>query len=411
MLIWFPGRNGIDKIALPREAGADMFDQITTFSFPTRIVFGVGAVRQLPACLEENGVRRPLVVTDPGLRAAPPFNAVESALQDGGIEYEVFAGVHPNPIEEDVVQAAESYRGAGCDGVIGVGGGSAIDVAKATVVMARHEGSLADFEAQSGGMDRMSGPYDPIIAIPTTAGTGSEVGRSSVITSLKLRRKIIIFSPWLMPKRAILDPELTVSLPPFLTAATGMDAFTHCLESLTCPVFHPLCDAIAIHGLELVIRFLERATRDGKDIEARGNMLVAASMGAIAFQKDLGATHSLAHPLSTEFGLHHGLANALCLTAVMRFNLETAAPHYARLARIYGGCNANEPDDQLAAKAVNRVEAMIDRLGIKRGLRDYGVPRGSLEALSGSAFADSCHKTNIRPCTQDDLHRLYQESW
>jgi len=388
-----------------------MFDKITTFSFPTRIVFGVGATRLLPACLEEIGVRRPLVVTDPGLRAAPPFEAIESALRDGGVRYEVFDGVHANPIEEDVVQAAESYRTAGCDSVIGVGGGSAIDVAKATVVLARQEGTLADFEAQAGGMDRMTGPYDPIIAIPTTAGTGSEVGRSSVITSHKLKRKIIIFSPWLMPKRAILDPELTVSLPPFLTAATGMDAFTHCLESLTCPVYHPLCDAIAIHGLELIIRYLERATRDGRDIEARGNMLVAASMGAIAFQKDLGATHSLAHPLSTEFGLHHGLANALCLPAVMRFNLDAAAPHYARLAHLYGDHDSSEPENRQAAEAVKMVEAMIERLGIKRGLRNHGVPRESLEALSGSAFADSCHKTNIRPCTQDDLLRLYQESW
>jgi alcohol dehydrogenase class IV len=387
-----------------------MFDTITTFSFPTRIVFGVGATRQLPACLEEIGVRRPLVVTDPGLRAAPPFKAVEAALRDSGIQYEVFDGVHPNPIEEDVVQAARAYRTAGCDCVIGVGGGSAIDVAKATVVMARQEGTLADYEAQAGGMDRMTGPYDPIIAIPTTAGTGSEVGRSSVITSPKLRRKIIIFSPWLLPKRAILDPELTVSLPPFLTAATGMDAFTHCLESLTCPVYHPLCDAIAIHGLEMVVHFLERATRNGHDIEARGNMLVAASMGAIAFQKDLGATHSLAHPLSTEFGVHHGLANALCLPAVMRFNLDAAAPYYARLARIYGD-GTNEADNRLAAKAAEMVEGMIDRLGIKRGLRNHGVPQEGLQGLSESAFADSCHKTNIRPCTQDDLLRLYQESW
>jgi 4-hydroxybutyrate dehydrogenase len=232
-----------------------------------------------------------------------------------------------------------------------------------------------------------------------------------VITSHKLKRKIIIFSPWLMPKRAILDPELTVSLPPFLTAATGMDAFTHCLESLTCPVYHPLCDAIAIHGLELIIRYLERATRDGRDIEARGNMMMAASMGAIAFQKDLGATHSLAHPLSTEFGLHHGLANALCLPAVMGFNLNAAAPHYVRLAHIYGDHHSNEPDNRQAAEAVKMVEAMIERLGIKRGLRNHGVPRESLEALSGSAFADSCHKTNIRPCNQDHLLRLYQESW
>jgi 4-hydroxybutyrate dehydrogenase len=388
-----------------------MFDKIATFSFPTRIVFGAGATRLLPAGLEENGIRRPLVVTDPGLRNAPPFKTVLSALQEGKIHYEVFDGVHPNPIEEDVVQAAESYRSAGCDGVIGLGGGSAIDVAKATVVIAREKGTLADFEAQAGGMDRMTGPYDPIIAIPTTAGTGSEVGRSSVITSPKLRRKIIIFSPWLMPKRAILDPELTVSLPPFLTAATGMDAFTHCLESLTCPVYHPICDAIAIHGLELVIRYLARATRDGRDIEARGNMLIAASMGAIAFQKDLGATHSLAHPLSTEFGLHHGLANALCLPAVMRFNLDAAAPHYARLARLYHDNHSSGADIREAANAVSLVEVMIEGLGIQRGLRNHGVPQENLEELSASAFADSCHKTNIRPCTQDDLLRLYQGSW
>lgn len=390
-----------------------MFDEITTFSFPTRIIFGRGAVRRMPECLKESGVRKALLVTDPGLRAAPPFDAAVSTLKEAGVEFEVFDRVHGNPIEEDVLEAAELYRSSGCDGAVGLGGGSAIDVAKAVVLMARHTGALAELEAQAGGMDRMTGPYDPIIAIPTTAGTGSEVGRSSVITSHKLGRKIIIFSPWLMPKRAILDPELTVSLPPFMTAATGMDAFTHCLESLTCPVYHPLCDAIAIHGLELVIRYLERATRDGKDIEARGNMLVAAAMGAIAFQKDLGATHSLAHPLSTEFGLHHGLANALCLPAVMRFNLDAAAPHYARLAGLFDNANHRDSASERseAARSIEMVEKMIERLGITRGLRHHGIPRDSLEGLSRSAFTDSCHKTNIRPCTQRDLLKLYEESW
>jgi alcohol dehydrogenase class IV len=388
-----------------------MFDEITTFSFPTRIVFGRGAVRRLPACLEETGIRKPLVVTDPGLRASPAFDAVIGVLKDAGISFEVFDKVHGNPVEADVLESVDLYKSAACDGVIGLGGGSAIDVAKAVVVKARHDGPLAELEAQAGGMDRMTGPYDPIIAVPTTAGTGSEVGRSSVITSHKLGRKIIIFSPWLMPKRAILDPELTVSLPPFLTAATGMDAFTHCLESLTCPSFNPLCDAIAIHGLELVIRFLERATRDGKDIEARGNMQVAAAMGAIAFQKDLGATHSLAHPLSTAFGVHHGLANALCLPAVMRFNLPAAESHYARLTRMFEGPARNGTEKSAASRSVEEVEGMIDRLGITRGLRNHGVPRESLESLSVSAFDDSCHKTNIRPCTQADLLALYEESW
>jgi alcohol dehydrogenase class IV len=388
-----------------------VFEEITAFNFPTRIVFGCGAIRQLPACLKETGVGKPLLVTDPGLRATPVFAAAVAALNQGGVPHEVFAGVHGNPIEEDVLGAVAIYRSAGCDGVIGLGGGSALDVAKAVVVMARHEGAFIDLEAQAGGMDRMKGPYDAIIAVPTTAGTGSEVGRSSVITSHALGRKIIVFSPWLMPKRAILDPELTVGLPPALTAATGMDAFTHCLESLTCPVFHPLCDAIAIHGLELVVRYLERATRNGKDIEARGNMQVAATMGAIAFQKDLGAAHSLAHPLSTEFGLNHGLANALCLPAVMRFNLGPASAHYARLAAIFGVPNNQMSEDEAAAKAVSEVEAMIERLGIVRGLRNHGIPREALAALAPKAFADSCHLTNIRPCTQADLLRLYEESW
>ncbi len=388
-----------------------MFEELSTFNFPTRILFGCGAVRRLPAVLHEAGIRKPLVVTDPGVRSTPVFEAVASALDGAGVPHAVFGQVHSNPVEEDVLESAAMYRRSGCDGSVGLGGGSALDVAKAVVVAARYDGALTDLEWQAGGLERMAGPYDPIVAIPTTSGTGSEVGRSSVITSHRLGRKIIIFSPWLMPKRAILDPELTVGLPPFLTAATGMDAFTHCLESLTCPVFHPLCDAIAIHGLELVIRHLERATRNGGDIEARGYMQVAATMGAIAFQKDLGAAHSLAHPLSTEFGLNHGLANALCLPAVMRFNLEAAAGHYARMAGLFGVATAGLAEREAAARSVAEVESMIERIGIVRGLRHHGVPRESLDSLSEKAFADPCHRTNVRPCTQQDLRTMYEQSW
>lgn len=381
-----------------------MFDDITTFSFPTRILFGCGAVRRLPSCLEETGVKKPLIVTDPGVRRTPVFDAVAGVLREAGVAYEVFDKVHGNPVEDDLLESAGLYRTAGCDGAVGLGGGSALDVSKAVPVMARHQGPLAELEAQAGGMARINGPYHPVIAIPTTAGTGSEVGRSSVITSHALGRKIIIFSPWLLPQRAILDPELTVTLPPALTAATGMDAFTHCLESLTCPTYHPLCDAIAIHGLEMIIRYLERAVKNGSDIEARGNMQVAATMGAIAFQKDLGATHSLAHPLSTVFGLNHGLANALCLPAVMRFSEPAAVEHYSRLATMFGAPAGSK-------QAVAEVEKMIARLGITAGLRNHGIPRESLNDLSEKAFEDSCHKTNVRPCTREDLLTLYEQSW
>ncbi len=388
-----------------------MFENITTFNFPTRIVFGCGAVRQLPNCLAETGIHKPLIVTDPGLRATPVMAAVTRVLTQAGLPHEVFAGVHGNPIEDDVIQSAAQYRSAGCDGLIGLGGGSAMDAAKAVAALAPYEGDITDLDAFNGGVARIKPELDPIIAIPTTAGTGSEVGRSAVITVRKLGKKIFIFHPQLLPVRAILDPELTVGLPPALTAATGMDAFTHCLESYTCPVFHPICDAIAIYGMELAVRYLERATRNGADIEARGYMQIAATMGAIAFQKDLGAAHSLAHPLSTEFGLNHGLANALVLPAVMRFNLEPAAGHYARLAALFGVDTRNISETDAALAAVTGVETWIERLGIQRGLRHHRVKRESLPQLARKAFEDPCHKTNIRICTEEDLLKMYEASW
>lgn len=266
-----------------------MIQDITRFSFPTIVVFGPGAIQQLPECLQEASIARPLLVTDPGLKQTDVFRKVEGILRNSRLEFSVFAEVHPNPLEEDVEKAAQIFQSSQCDGVIGLGGGSALDTAKALVVRATHDGPLASFEAQTGGYKRITKPLPPVVAIPTTAGTGSEVGRGAVITIPSLGRKILIFSPLLMPKRTIADPELTVSLPPILTAATGMDAFTHNLESLTAPVFHPICDAIALGGIELVWKYLERATKNGTDIEARGYMMIAAMMGALAFQKDLSA--------------------------------------------------------------------------------------------------------------------------
>nr|HQH72778.1 iron-containing alcohol dehydrogenase [bacterium] len=319
--------------------------------------------------------------------------------------------VHPNPVEDDVEQAGARFRKDGCDGVIGLGGGSALDVAKAVAVRVTHDGPLSRYEAQTGGYKLITGPVPPVIAIPTTAGTGSEVGRSAVITIPALGRKIVIFSPLLMPKRAIEDPELTVSLPPLLTASTGMDAFTHNLESLTCPVFHPICDAVALGGLELVIKYLERAVKNGLDLEARGNMMIAASMGAMAFQKDLGAAHSLAHPLSAEYGMQHGMANAVCLPAVMRFNREAAAKEYARVAALFGVNTHGMADIDAADRAIEAVIGLNQRIGIPARLRDCGIPEEGLEKLADKALEDSCHLTNPRPCTREDLLRLYRESW
>lgn len=380
------------------------------FSFPTSIRFGPGATRALPELLRSEGIKNPLVVIDPGLLATPVWDLVHGALSSEFPDVARYSGVHPNPVEDDVVGAAKAYVDGGHDGVVAVGGGSALDVGKALGVCATHAGDLATFEAQAGGYELITHPLPPVIALPTTAGTGSEVGRSSVITIPSLGRKIVIFHPGLLPRQVILDAELTVSLPPHLTAATGMDAFTHCLESLTAPIFHPVCDAIAVGGLELVIEYLPRATRDGTDLEARGNMLVAASMGAMAFQKDLGAAHSLAHPLSTQYGVHHGLANAVCLPAVMRFNAEVAAKHYARVARMFGYDGGGTELDA-SRWAADRVERLIGDLGLPLKLRDCGVPEEGPETLADKAYEDSCHKTNARPCTRDDLLKLYQESW
>jgi 4-hydroxybutyrate dehydrogenase len=285
---------------------------LTAFSFPTRTLFGAGSLRELPANLAKLGITRPLVVTDGGFAKTDAFRLLAAVLGESaqGQSWFLYAGVHPNPIEADVSEPAALIRQHGCDGVIAIGGGSPLDAGKAARLLAKHPGfPLAKFYEQPADWTGLL----PFIAIPTTAGTGSEVGRSSVITLDGTKRKAVLFHPELLAKLVILDPELTVGLPAKLTAATGADALTHCIESYTCPQFHPLCDGIALEGIHLIVDALPRAVRDGKDIDARGRMLVAAAMGAIAFQKDLGVVHSLAHPLSTLCGMHHGLANALCL--------------------------------------------------------------------------------------------------
>ncbi len=301
----------------PRAASLHLILTVIIFSFPTRTLFGAGALAELPTRARALRLHRPLVVTDPGLLPTDAFRALARALGEAQKEKEwfLYSGVHPNPIEQDVREAAAAFARNNCDGVIAIGGGSALDVGKAVRLLAKRP--ALNFTAFYDEPD-WSGLV-PFIAIPTTAGTGSEVGRSSVITLESTGRKAVLFHAELMAALAILDPELTVGLPPKLTAATGADALTHCIESFTCPAFHPMCDGIALEGVRLVADALPRAYRDGTDLDARGKMLVAAAMGAVAFQKDLGVVHSLAHPLSSICGLHHRLANAPYLVAGMKF--------------------------------------------------------------------------------------------
>ena len=364
------------------------------FSFPTTILFGAGRLAELRDRLKPLGVSRPLVVTDGGLVATPAFHTFLAAAPR---EHHVYSDVQPNPHNDNVTGAAEAFARHRCDGVIGVGGGSALDVAKVLRVrVARPDWQLRDDVPGDVGV------LAPFVAIPTTAGTGSEVGRSSVITIGNQKR--VIFHPALLARLVILDPELTVDLPTKLTAATGADALTHCVESYTSPTFHPLCDGIALEGIRLIAQSLVRAVREPRDLDARGNMLVAAMMGGIAFQKDLGAAHALAHPLSAICGVHHGLANALVLPAVMGFNAARKPGLYQRIAVAMGLPDTSD------ASAIDAVRALLGDIGIAPGLRKHGVDESHFATLTEQAFADACHKTNPVPVTRDDLAQLYREA-
>ncbi|SPE50516.1 Iron-containing alcohol dehydrogenase [Verrucomicrobia bacterium] len=365
----------------------------SSFSFPTNIRFGAGSLQELPRHLAALGVNKPLIVTDPGLLPTDAFKSLEKI---SGKKWAVFSGVHPNPVIEDVEAATAAYRTGKCDSVIAFGGGSALDVGKVIrICVKRPDKPLIpfDFDADWSGLA-------PCVTIPTTAGTGSEAGRSSVI--IKDGRKQVIFHPALIASLVVLDPELTRGLPPKLTAATGADALIHCIESFTSPVFHPPCDGIALEGIHLIEQSLARAVKNGDDLEARGKMLVAAMMGAIAFQKDLGAIHSLAHPLSTFCGMHHGTANALCAPFVMKFNAERVPGLYRRVGVAFGLSN---PED---AATIEHVSGLFREVGLAPGLRAYGVKESQLDAMSEQAFEDTCHQTNPVPVTQKDLRSLYQ---
>lgn len=377
------------------------------FSFPTKILFGAGALTALPDNLDLINVRRPLIVTDPGM---VDTNAYRSLLDILGrnkdrFTWSVYSGVHPNPIEQDLRESARAFVENNCDSVIALGGGSALDVGKAArIVVKRPDLDLTRFydETDWSGLA-------PFVAIPTTAGTGSEVGRSSVITLAKTNRKAVLFNPALLASFVILDPELTRSLPPHLTAATGADALTHCIEAFTCPVFHPMCDGVALEGIHLIVDALPRAFRNGSDLDARGRMLVAAAMGAIAFQKDLGVVHSLAHPLSTVTGMHHGLANALCLVAGMKFCASRKPGIYRRVG-IACGMDLNDVSDGEAdERTIDFISSFLAGLGLSGRLRDYGVQPSQIDELVAQAWDDPCHKTNVVPVTAADLRSLYLE--
>lgn len=376
------------------------FDKVYQYNFPTTIRFGAGAIKELPAYLEQNDLKRPMIVTDGTIAALPFFKAIVQDLQAQHISVEVFQDIHKNPVKSDVYKGTELWDHTHRDSIIGIGGGAALDVARAIVLRVNHREDLFKYDDLIGGDVYVTNEVPHFITIPTTSGTGSEVGRSAIIADDESHQKKILFSPKLMAKIVFADPVLTMDLPPFITAATGMDALTHNMEAFLAKNPHPLCDGIALEGIALIKDALEKATNK-PDLESRSKMLMAAMMGAIAFQKGLGVVHSLAHPLSSLLDTHHGLANAVNLPYGMEFNIAGFEDKFRRLARTL------ELKDEHGAAVVQYLFELNNRINIPHHLRDIGVKAEHIETLADLAIADFAHPNNPKPVSREDFKQLY----
>lgn len=373
------------------------------WNYPTTIWTGPGRIGELPAACKMLGMSRPLIVTDKGLAESPMVAAMLRATAQAGMPAALFASVKGNPTGANVSDGVQAYRAGGHDGVIALGGGSGIDAAKAVALMVAQSRPLWDFEDVGDNWKRVEVEYlPPVIAIPTTAGTGSEVGRASVIVDESTHQKKIIFHPRMLPSLVIGDPELTVGLPPAITAATGLDAFVHCFEAFCAPGFHPMADGIALEGMKLVGAYLGRAYRNGADIEARSRMLAAASMGAVAFQKGLGAVHALAHPIGALFDTHHGLTNAVLLPYVMEYNRDAIEPRLPQVARTLA-LPGQGFDDVLAWVLDLRRE-----LGIPHTLAEIGVPADRAQEVAEMAALDPSMGGNPRAASPRELRGIFE---
>ncbi len=372
--------------------------------YVTQIQFEFGAIALLKQECERVGMTRPLIVTDAGVRAAGVLQKALDALP--GVPFAVFDQTPSNPTEASVRAACAVYQQHGCDGLIAVGGGSAIDCAKGVAIAATHEGPLTHYATILGGSPRITERVAPLIAVPTTSGTGSEVARGAILIVDDGRK--LGFHNWLLvPRAAICDPELTLGLPPKLTAATGMDAIAHCMETFMAPAFNPPADGIALDGLERGWAHIERATRDGSDREARLNLMSASMQGAMAFQKGLGAVHSLSHSLGgVDPRLHHGTLNAMFLPAVIRFNAQAESirkeRRLERMAHAMGLASAGD-----IPEAIRDLNA---RLGLPKGLAEMGVTRDLFAKIIAGAMVDHCHKTNPRIATPEEYEAILAES-
>ena len=376
------------------------------WNYPTAIRVGAGRIGELPAACRQLGMGAPLLVTDPGLAALPMIGKALTACRADGLQAAVFAAIKGNPTGQNIADGVAAFQAGGHDGVIAFGGGSALDAGKAIALMVGQERPLWDFEDIGDNAERVNvAGMAPVVAVPTTAGTGSEVGRASVITDEQAQLKRIIFHPRMLPAQVILDPELSLGLPAKITAATGMDALSHCLEAYCSPLFHPMAEGIALEGMRLVREYLPRAVVRGQDVEARLQMLVASTMGATAFQRGLGAMHALAHPLGALYDAHHGLLNAVLMPYVLQANQGAIKAPMERLAR-----HLKLPWPGFSG-VLEWVLALRAEIGIPHSLREIGIDASHSEQLGQMAAADPSAATNPIRFSAEDYRVLFERAW
>jgi alcohol dehydrogenase class IV len=378
------------------------FNTIRQYNFPTTIRFGAGVIKELPDHLAANGLSRPLLVTDPVVAQLGFFSEIRKSLEARGFSVQTFDAIHKNPVKSDVERGGDAFAEESRDCIVGIGGGAAMDVARAIVLRVHHHRDLFDYDDLIGGDQYVTGEVPYFITVPTTSGTGSEVGRSAIISEDDTHRKRILFSPKLLAKIVYADPLLTMELPPFVTAATGMDALTHNLEAYLAKMYHPMCEGIALEGIDLIRGSIVQAVK-APDLASRSKMMIASLMGAVAFQKGLGVVHSLAHPMSSLLDTHHGLANAVNLPYGMRYNIGGCEEKFRRIARVM------ELSEESGEAVVERLFELNRELGLPTRLRDAGVREEHLDTLADLAFADFCHPNNPKPVSRADFRKLYEE--
>lgn len=376
------------------------FDKIYQYNFPTTIRFGAGASKEVPDYLVKQKLARPLIVTDPTVAQLDFFTEIVNDLKKKQISAVVFSDIHRNPVKSDVYKGSDAFDESGCDSVIGIGGGAALDVARAIVLRIHHREDLFIYDDLIGGDVYVTNEVPHFITIPTTAGTGSEVGRSAIIADDKTHQKKILFSPKLLARIVFADPLLTMELPPFITAATGMDALTHNMEAYLAKMPHPMCEGIALQGMSLISESLEQAVKR-PDVESRSKMLIASLMGAVAFQKGLGVVHSLAHPLSSLLDTHHGLANAINIPYGMEYNIAGFEHKFKQMARTLS------LKQESGKGVVDYLFELNSRIEIPHKLNAIGVKSEHVETLADLAFADFAHPNNPKPVSREDFRQLY----